>query len=359
MKRKLSDQEFAWIESSLAKYPSISMFFRGATNTDWIMSELRKAREEKEYHIFLGFMGMFGSFFAWRMSEMFELVLTRGRTQHSKLQKKIKDTKTQLNFESLWFELDIATLLLKRGYAVEIEPLGKKGPDFKTQIAGHALYIEAKRLQQSADETTLFRGGLDLEKELQKMPCPIPVEVWITLQDYLPSKPDKERLLQEVGEALDKFGHGSSGTHSWDTIGHDGRVTAHVRFTRSDSDQSLFSVTGSRSFDQSAIAWAQAEKYFKGEQLPESSLNVLVMDVFWSYPEDHLEKAWQEFDKLSYADCLILCPRTGGWSGDIRSNTRFLLNEHRLQPFPNDVLNALKSAFSLTSFSPLVSQDVL
>lgn len=353
MKRKLSDQEITLIESLIAKYPSISTFLCGATNTDWIKYEIRKARARQEYHVFLGFMATLGDSFAWWMNEMFELILTRAHTQHSKLQKKIKDTTTQSNFESLWFELEVTTLLLKRRYAVEIEPLGKKGPDFKTQIAGHDLYIEAKRLQRSADEDALYRGGLELEKELQKMPCPIPVEVWITLQDHLPSKPDKGRLLKEYETAVNAFSRDNSATHDWDAIAHDGRVMAHVRLARSNSDQSLFSVTWSRSSEQSAIAWTQAANYFEGEQLPEPSLNVLVMDVYWSFPEYYLEKAWREFDKPSHVDCLILCPRPGGWlGGDVRSNTSFLLNERRPKRLPDDVLDALKSAFSLGTFTP-------
>jgi hypothetical protein len=72
------------------------------------------------------------------------------------LRKKIVKTVGQEALEAVLFELEIGVLLLKNNLRVEVEPLGRKGPDLRAHFGGHDTYIEAKKLQHDAEAKHLW-----------------------------------------------------------------------------------------------------------------------------------------------------------------------------------------------------------
>lgn len=350
--RQLSPGELNRIESLHANYPSISTFLTTSKSGDWISVELEKARNKHDHHMLLEYLADWGNIIARRFSEMFEVVLAHILEQRPKLRRKLRSANTQVGFESVWFELEIASILLDGGYRVEIEPLGKKGPDFKTSILEHEVFLEAKRLQIDAETRALSRNNSDIVEQLKEYPYPVPVHIYLTLHDRYPGEFDRQRLITRIHEAVKElYQSGRLSTYT-EYIGEMGRIVASARIHQLDKGTTEVFESWVRSIDPAKEAWEWSERYFPGDQFPEEGLHVLVVDAFWGRA-DSLIDAWKSNQIPTSVDCLMLCPHVGGWLGDVKTGTVFLPNQGSRPPMPTQVLESLKRVFSNVSFVPI------
>jgi len=143
----MSPEEIVQVKALISQSPSISRFLG-----NWIQKQAGAAEQSQSHHIFLAYLASpYGYIFAKKTSDLFGSVLGAIPNQCPRLRKKIVKAVGQEDLEAVLSELEIGVLLLKNSLRVEVEPLGRKGPDLKAYFGGYDTYVEAKKLQHDAE----------------------------------------------------------------------------------------------------------------------------------------------------------------------------------------------------------------
>jgi hypothetical protein len=350
-------EQLAKAEEVLREFPGIASFFG-----QWLSGQFQRAGQGFPHHVLLDFLDSpYGRTIAEKLDKAFEVATAQIPDQCPRLRKKLIDADQQAEFESVLFELEIATQLLGHGYPLEVEPLRakqQKSPDFRTVLVGYPTYIEAKKLQADADVALAWDASRVVEQRLRAIEFPAPVDISFSVSPGLHTR-YQGGFVKQILDAAGDLAQGGIKERRIVFSDGQGNEIGHAAIKRSPSEAS--SVVGgvwSRSQSQMDL-WERernlADRYFTGEQFPDDGVKVLIVDTSKLIRgELLLSSAWVEAAG-DVINGLVLCSRQNRWGRQITDGARVL--DNRQVPMPPPVFQALTDAFVTTALDEEGADD--